>query len=72
MWTDEMGRERASRELQLTVAADQTKPVRVYVVAPEGTEEDEFSFVLAARDREAGGDRVETRFDAPDEEEEDE
>ncbi|MFN5245385.1 MAG: cytochrome c oxidase accessory protein CcoG [Novosphingobium sp.] len=67
MWTDEMGRQSASRELQLTVAADQTKPVRVYVVAPEGTEEEEFAFVLAARDREAGGDRAETRFDAPEE-----
>lgn len=67
MWTDEMGRQSASRELQLTVAADQTKPVRVYVVAPAGTEEEEFTFVLAARDREAGGDRAETRFDAPEE-----
>jgi cytochrome c oxidase accessory protein FixG len=67
MWTDEMGRESASRELQFTVAPDQTKPVRVYVVAPQGTEEEEFTFVLAARDREAGGDRAETRFDAPEE-----
>ncbi len=67
MWTDEMGRQSASRELQLTVAADQTKPVRVYVVAPEGATEQDFHFVLAARDREAGGDRAETRFDAPEE-----
>jgi cytochrome c oxidase accessory protein FixG len=65
MWTDEMGSESAGRELQLTVAADQTKPLRVYVVAPAGTTEQEFSFVLTARDREAGGDRAETRFDAP-------
>lgn len=65
MWTDEMGRESASRELQFTVAPDQTKPVRVYVVAPQGTADDEFAFVLSARDREAGGDRAETRFDAP-------
>jgi cytochrome c oxidase accessory protein FixG len=70
MWTDEMGRESASRELQFTVAADQIKPVRVYVVAPQGTDEEEFHFVLAARDREAGGDRVETRFDAPEKEDE--
>ena len=69
MWTDEMGRQSAARELQITVAADQTKPVRVYVVAPQGTEEEEFHFVLAARDREAGGDRVETRFDAPEDDE---
>lgn len=67
MWTDEMGRESAARELQFTVAPDQTKPVRVYVVAPQGTEEEEFTFVLAARDRGAGGDRAETRFDAPEE-----
>ncbi len=70
MWTDEMGRDSAARELQFTVAPDQIKPVRVYVVAPQGTEEEEFHFVLAARDREAGGDRVETRFDAPEEEDE--
>ena len=70
MWTDEMGRESATRELQFTVAADQIKPVRVYVVAPQGTDEEEFHFVLAARDREAGGDRVETRFDAPEKEDE--
>ena len=70
MWTDEMGRESAARELQFTVAADQIKPVRVYVVAPQGTDEEEFHFVLAARDREAGGDRVETRFDAPEKEDE--
>ena len=70
MWTDEMSRESAARELQFTVAADQIKPVRVYVVAPQGTDEEEFHFVLAARDREAGGDRVETRFDAPEEEDE--
>ena len=69
MWTDEMGQASASRELQFTVAPDQTKPVRVYVVAPQGTEEEEFNFVLAARDREAGGDRAETRFDAPEEDE---
>ena len=67
MWTDEMGRESASRELQFTVAADQTKPVRIYVVAPEGVAEQDFHFVLSARDREAGGDRAETRFDAPEE-----
>lgn len=65
MWTDEMGRESASRELQFTVAADQTKPVRIYVVAPEGVAEQDFHFVLSACDREAGGDRAETRFDAP-------
>lgn len=70
MWTDEMGRESAAGELQFTVAADQIKPVRVYVVAPQGTDEEEFHFVLAARDREAGGDRVETRFDAPEKEDE--
>jgi hypothetical protein len=69
MWTDEMGRESAARELQFTVAADQTKPVRIYVVAPAGTDEKDFAFVLAARDREAGGDRAETRFDGPEDDE---
>ena len=69
MWTDEMGQASAARALQFTVAPDQTKPVRVYVVAPQRTGEEEFHFVLAARDREAGGARVETRFDAPEDSE---
>jgi cytochrome c oxidase accessory protein FixG len=65
MWTDEMGQDRAARRLDFTVPADQTKPVRVYVVAPEGTAQQDFVFVLAAQDRDGGGDRGETRFDAP-------
>jgi polyferredoxin len=67
MWTDEMGQDRASRRLEFTVAADQVKPVRVYVIAPEGTRQQSLAFALAALDREGGADRSETRFDAPEE-----
>jgi cytochrome c oxidase accessory protein FixG len=67
MWTDEMGQDRASRQLEFTVAADQVKPVRVYVVAPEGTSQQSLAFALTALDREGGADRSETRFDAPEE-----
>jgi cytochrome c oxidase accessory protein FixG len=65
MWTDEMSQDRAARQLEFTVPADQTKPVRVYVVAPQGTAQQDFVFVLAAQDRDGGSDRGETRFDAP-------
>jgi cytochrome c oxidase accessory protein FixG len=71
MWTDDMPRERAARVLRFDVPADQVQPVRVYVSAPEGSEEQKFSFVLAATDAEGGGDRSEQPFAAPEDEEED-
>ena len=69
MWTDTMGRDQAARSFTETVAADTIAPVRVYVAAPSGTHEGELAFVMTATDQEGGSDRVETRFDAPDEEE---
>ncbi|MFN5783395.1 MAG: cytochrome c oxidase accessory protein CcoG [Novosphingobium sp.] len=67
MWTDEMGQEKAARRLEFTVAADQIKPLRIYIAAPAGTAQQDFAFVLAALDKDGGGDRAETRFDAPEE-----
>jgi len=73
MWTDTMGRDQAARRLVEQVPADTTEPVRVYVAAPAGTGartgRGELAFVMTALDKEGGRDRVETRFDAPDEEE---
>ena len=65
MWTDEMAREKASRELTVTVAPDQVEALRVYVVAPDDTQQQSFTFVLKASDAEGGGDTSEVRFDAP-------
>uniref|UniRef100_UPI002639B61C FixG Ig-like domain-containing protein n=1 Tax=Novosphingobium sp. TaxID=1874826 RepID=UPI002639B61C len=68
MWSDAMGRDQAGRSLDMTVAADSVLPLRVYVAAPAGTTEQEFRFALTALDAEGGGDRTETRFDAPEDE----
>ena len=67
MWTDEMAREKASRELKVTVAPDQVEALRVYVVAPADTVPQSFTFALKATDAEGGGDTSEVRFDAPEE-----
>ncbi len=65
MWTDDMGRESASRTLKRTVPADQADPVRVYVVAPSGTDGREFTLTVRALDDEGGSDTHAVRFDAP-------
>jgi hypothetical protein len=65
MWSDDMPRERAARELRVTVAPDQVAPLRVYVLAPAGTEPREFHFNLRALDADGGADSHETHFDAP-------
>ena len=67
MWTDEMAREKAAREIRVTVAPDQVEVMRVYVVAPSDTTPQSFSFALKATDAEGGGETSEARFDAPEE-----
>ena len=37
MWTDEMARDKAARDITVTVAPDQVEALRVYVVAPSDT-----------------------------------
>ena len=65
MWSDDMARDAAARTLKRTVASDQAAPVRVYVIAPEGTASQPFSFTLRALDKEGGSDSHKTKFDAP-------
>ena len=67
MWTDEMAREKAARDITVTVAPDQVEALRVYVVAPSDTAPQSFTFTLKATDAEGGGDTNEVRFDAPEE-----
>ena len=64
-WTADMPREQASRELRLTVPADRVEPLRVYVVAPDGTAAQKFTFNLKALDEEGGADSSEVNFDSP-------
>jgi cytochrome c oxidase accessory protein FixG len=68
MWTDGMSREKAARRLEFALQADRVEPVRLYVVAPAGTGEDEIAFILTALDKDGGSDRADTRFDAPEDE----
>ncbi|MEN9718350.1 MAG: cytochrome c oxidase accessory protein CcoG, partial [Pseudomonadota bacterium] len=69
MWTDEMPRDQAARTITVLVEPDRVDPLRIYVVAPSGTHEQHFRFVLKATDAEGGGDSSDVRFDAPDEDE---
>ena len=70
-WTSEMPREKAARELKLTVPADRVEPLRVYVVAPDGTIQQKFSFNLKALDGEGEHDKSDVRFDSPNEADDD-
>ncbi|MBS0480879.1 MAG: cytochrome c oxidase accessory protein CcoG [Proteobacteria bacterium] len=65
MWTDETARDSAARALRSTVAADRVEPLRVYVIAPDGTGAQHFTFKLRALDQEGGGGSTDVRFDAP-------
>ena len=65
MWSDDMPRDKAARSLTFNVDADQTRPQRIYVVAPQGAKPTSFTFALEAKDAEGGGDTNDARFDAP-------
>jgi cytochrome c oxidase accessory protein FixG len=65
MWTDGMAREKAARRLEMTLPADRVEALRVYVVAPSGTGQQQVAFTLTVLDQDRGTDRSETRFDAP-------
>lgn len=65
MWTDAIDREQAAPSQEFTVPADETMTVRAYVVMPRGTQEQEFSFLLATSDAEPESDTGTTRFTAP-------
>ena len=65
MWSDDMGKGAATRELVREVAADQTESLRLYVAAPRGTRAQKLAFQLRALDAEGGSARYASRFDAP-------
>ena len=64
-WTADMPRHQAARELAVTVPADRVEPLRVYVVAPDGTAPQKFEFTLKAMDAEGGDDSAAVNFDSP-------
>jgi len=65
MWTDDTRREDAARQLVRNVPTDAVQAVRVYVVAPAGTEGQEFAFTVTSLDEGRESDSSDTRFDAP-------
>ena len=65
MWTDTIGRGDAARIQIKTVPADQVLSVRAYVVAPQGTSTQDFSFSVTSRDEQQETATTETRFDTP-------
>jgi len=68
MWTDEIDRKDAARELLRTVPADETGALRVYVIAPPGTPAQDFAFTVVAPGGKREHDTSETHFTAPGEE----
>ncbi|MCP5397128.1 MAG: cytochrome c oxidase accessory protein CcoG [Sphingomonadaceae bacterium] len=65
MWTDDMSRDNAQRELVREVPADETLPLRVYVLVPDGTQGQDFAFTVTSMDEQAETDTVETKFTGP-------
>ncbi|MCJ2183867.1 cytochrome c oxidase accessory protein CcoG [Novosphingobium sp. 1949] len=64
IWSEDMDRSDAARTLRRTVAADETQALRVYVVAPEGTANQDFDFTLQAIGQAREHDEAKAQFDA--------
>ncbi|WP_226016735.1 cytochrome c oxidase accessory protein CcoG [Novosphingobium sp. FKTRR1] len=62
IYTDDMASNAARPSLQLQVPADETRRLRVYVVAPRGTEPGQFLFQLKAIDAQGGHGQSQTTF----------
>lgn len=69
MWSEDMPREAAARKIVRDVAADEIDTMRAYVVAPEGTASQKFTFTLRSLDEKGESDSGEANFEAPGEEE---
>ena len=68
MWTDESGRDQASRAIRVRVDADAIDTVRAYVIAAPGTRPQPFAFRLRTVEPRPESDRSDVRFAAPGEE----
>jgi cytochrome c oxidase accessory protein FixG len=65
MWTDRIGREDAASRQVIEVPADETRIVQAYVVVPEGSDVDGFTFQLTSLDEQGERDSEETTFTGP-------
>jgi cytochrome c oxidase accessory protein FixG len=65
MWTDEIDRADAARELVENVPADATRSVRVYVIAPPDTPGQDFAFAVTSLDEQVEMAETQARFTAP-------
>ncbi|MXO89271.1 cytochrome c oxidase accessory protein CcoG [Pontixanthobacter aquaemixtae] len=65
MWTETISNDDAAPSQTFEVPADQTLSTRVYVMAPAGTEAQEFTLDLTTLDEQRESDSAATKFDAP-------
>ena len=66
LWSDTASRTRATRTIQLTVPADQVRPVQLFVAAPApGPEHSAIDFTVRALDTDGAAARQSTRFNRP-------
>jgi polyferredoxin len=64
-YTDAMDSTAAVRSLPVTLPADATMPLRLYVTAPKGTAAGDFAFTLTSPSEKAAPRRATTRFITP-------
>ncbi|MFM7443085.1 MAG: cytochrome c oxidase accessory protein CcoG [Tabrizicola sp.] len=65
MWTDAVSLENAAPAQTVTVAANETRVLRVYVLLPSGQTASGFAFRLTAQDEQRESDTEETTFTMP-------
>jgi cytochrome c oxidase accessory protein FixG len=65
MWSGDMSRGSAARVIVRVVPADETETMRAYVVAPAGTRQQEFEFLLRATGEPREHDEGKALFEAP-------
>ena len=65
MWTDRIGREEAATSQVITVPANETRIVQTYVIVPQDSDVDSFTFELTSLDEQGERDSEETTFTGP-------
>ena len=65
MWTDAMNIDDAARSVDVAVPADETLPLRLYVIAPSGTQPQDFALSVTSRDEQGETDTSELQFTGP-------
>ncbi|MXO61025.1 cytochrome c oxidase accessory protein CcoG [Altererythrobacter salegens] len=65
MWSSTTSRDRAAREIESTIPADATEPLRLYIAAPPGTGGQSFAFNLTTLDAQTETDTAKVTFSGP-------